>query len=225
MLDSNRNNPKRKYSVRCDQGRRGVQGRRWAGKASVLDNQKVQKRKKASWGATGPVSEDKASLRGAANWGTEDHSGEWRSRFLEGGFFLAAGLSNVVKNGVDHLVGWVKGGCEAVENVSIPPLGLGLSDDIESLTSDRVEPDLESGYDEAQGADWLLNHEETQIDDSLTSPDDAMLSPDHDILRDNIEWSKMHSQDQEESGLEEDELYDQAGALRSMFSNRNTTDN
>jgi hypothetical protein len=229
MSVSNKSYSKRRQSVRRDRSRRSLKGRPWVGKPSILENQTVHRRnKKAAW-RTDPVSDGFSNLKNAATgWGADDHGGEWRSRFLEGGFFIAAGLSDVIKNGMDHLLCLVKGGREAVESVNIPPLGSILPDKNEPLYPDRVEPDLEPGYDEERNSEWLLNSEEIPVDEDLASQSELQqfseepLMPDSKELRESFEWSKMDSQDQEEFGLGDEELEDQAGALRSMFSNRNS---
>jgi hypothetical protein len=221
MLVSNKNQSKRKRT------RLGNRGRSWAGKPSILENQQVQRRnKKAPWGGN-KVSEPKPHLRSGGNWGMESHGGEWRTRFLEGGFVVASGLSNVIKNGVDHLFNWVKGGQEVVENIVSQPLKSNFFDESGDISADRVEPELEPGYDMDQNNDWLQKSEETQIGVSQVTPGEFLPFANeqqgaNSNTRDDIEWSKMDSQDQEEFGLDQGELEDQAGALRSMFSNRNS---
>jgi hypothetical protein len=228
MLVSNKNQSNRKMSARRDRNNRGVKGRQWGGKPSILDNQNVSRRnKKSSWGAKS-LSNNQAGGRIDPGWGGDPHGGEWRTRFLEGSFVIAAGISNVVKNGVDQLTDWVKGGRQAVENVSIPPLKFAQPDQNDSLSPDRVEPEMEPGYDGGGVEVWQQDPGEDQIDENLMLPEDFQPLSDQkpvtasDLLRDNFEWSKMDSQDQEELGLDEEELVDQAGALRSMFSNRNS---
>ena len=212
--------------MRRSQSQRGLKGRRWDGKPSILDNQHVNRRKKKPIWMSNPLPEKKRqNVEYVPGLGSEAYSGEWRARLLDGGFFLAAGLSNVVKNGVDHLVSWVRGGREVVENVQIPQIKLDFLAGEESNQHDRVEPELEPRYDTDENAEWLLeiaaSHENSQ-----ESPVDMVQEPDakpvtvSDLLRNNFEWSKMDSQDQEEVGLEDEILEDQAGALRSMFSNR-----
>ena len=228
MLVSNMNNSKRKPSARRVQTRRGIKGRHWAGKPSILENQNVSRRTRKTPLVVDAPQKEHTHIGNTNGWGTEYQSGEWRDRFLEGGFFLAAGLSSVVKNGVDHVVSWVKGGREAVESVAIPQIKFGLPDKNESLSPDRVEPELEPGYDEGQNGEWLLDSEKIQPDQIAADlaqlqqlPDEPSI-PAAELIRDSFEWSKMDSQDQEEFGLGEEELDDQAGALRSLFSNRDS---
>ncbi len=231
MQASNKNHGKRRFSVRGDRSRHGAKGRPWAGKPSVLANQNVKRRNKKVVFKGGGVNDTRARLKGASSWMPESQGGEWRSRFLEGGFFLAAGLSNVVKNGVDHLTGWVKGGREAVENVSIPPLKFGQGDERESHDVDRVEPEMADACEsENHYEEWSANPSEVVAEAGMELHDrlEDCIQPsdvtDVDPLRDNIEWHKMHSQEEEEFGLGADELEDQAGALRNMFSNRNVNE-
>jgi hypothetical protein len=228
MLDSNKSYSKRKQPQRRDQLKRAVKGRRWAGKASILENQNVHRRNKKTGWSPIATQKEQANSRVDAGWGGESQSGEWRARFLEGGFIIAAGLSDVVKNGMDHLLGLMRGGRDAVENVSIPPINFKLSNENDSLASDRVEPELEPGYDEGQNGEWLLDSEKIQPDQIAADlaqlqqlPDEPSI-PAAELIRDSFEWSKMDSQDQEEFGLGEEELDDQAGALRSLFSNRDS---
>ncbi|MBF0455007.1 MAG: hypothetical protein HQL72_09380 [Magnetococcales bacterium] len=217
--------------MRRVQSQRGNKGRRWAGKPSILEHQNVSRRiRKPTWNSRA-VPDEISQNRGAMGWEHDPQGGEWRARFLEGGFFIAAGLSSVVKNGMDHLFGLVKEGREVIENAAIPPLRVGFSEKNETLSQDRVEPALEAGYDagydEGMQVDWLTEPEEelpsgeSQLALADLPPFSSEQSlPESDILRHSIEWSKMDSQDQEEFGLDEGELEDQAGRLRSMFSNR-----
>jgi hypothetical protein len=216
----NKNRSKRK------RGQLSSKGRQWAGKPSILENQHVQRRNKKNGWKGGSHTEHQSSLRNASNWGSEPKGGEWRTRFLEGGFVIAAGLSDVIKNGVGYLFSLVGGDQREIDDATNMPGKINLFDENGSISSDRVEPEVEPGYDTDQNGEWLRNSAETQTDISLVSPGEFLpLSVEQplsnsDLLWDNIESSKMNSQDQQEVGLGDDELEDQAGALRSMFLNR-----
>ncbi|MBF0357391.1 MAG: hypothetical protein HQL70_02215 [Magnetococcales bacterium] len=222
MLVSNKQRSKRKQS------KLNSRGRQWAGKPSILENQHVQRRNKKSGWSGGSHTEFKSGMRSASSWGSEPKGGEWRTRFLEGGFVIAAGLSDVIKNGVGYLFSLVGVGQRGDDDSVVMPGKINLFDENGSILSDRVEPELEPGYDTDQNREWLQSSAEAQTDTTLVSPGEFLpLSVEQplsnsDLLWDNIEWSKMNSQDQQEIGLGEDELEDQAGALRSMFSNRDT---
>lgn len=226
MLVSGKNYPKKKLPTRRDDGRRNVKGRRWAGKPSILENQNVSRRHKKNVWSDRLNQNASARDKQAADWGLDDQSGEWRTRFLEGGFILASGLSNVVRNGMDYLSDWVKGGRETEEQVAIPPLEFGQEGQERVFLPERVEPEVESEYNEGVEVTWPSGRSDVvltqevcgEYDREIPSDAERAVSP-PDQLRDNIEWNKINAQDQEELGLGPDELEDQAGALRSMFSN------
>ncbi|MBF0382875.1 MAG: hypothetical protein HQL69_17780 [Magnetococcales bacterium] len=222
MFVSIKNHSKRKRN------RLENRGRSWAGKPSILKNQQVNRRnKKAVWSGA-KAAEPKSNLRSGDSWGTQSYGGEWRTRFLEGGFVVASGLSNMIKSGIDNIFNWFQGGRQAVENAVSQPLRSNFFDDGGDISADRVEPELDPGYDVTQSGYWQQDLEETHIVESHVTPGEFLpLANEQQAassanFRDSIEWNKMDSQDQEESGLDQGELEDQAGALRSMFSNHNS---
>ncbi|MBF0447234.1 MAG: hypothetical protein HQL67_03440 [Magnetococcales bacterium] len=233
MLISNKNYPKRKQANRGAQAQRGLRGRPWAGKPSILENQNVCRRDRKSTLAANPSVQNRPRQAKPDQWGGVDpNNSEWRTRFLEGGFVIAAGLSDLVRNTMTHMVELVRGGREVIENVSQAQSKMSPSEKNGLFSSSRVEPDLGAGFLEPQSSEWSTALESGEYSDfssmnrgftgfGIDQPEFEELLPNHpDKIRHTIEWSKMDSQDQEEVGLEEDELYDQAGALRSMFSNR-----
>ncbi|MBF0271349.1 MAG: hypothetical protein HQL98_04605 [Magnetococcales bacterium] len=133
-------------------------------------------------------------------------------RLFEEGVVIAAGLSLIVKNGISHIAGWIRDGRELVS-------GYGQS---RSQPWDREmveEPEEEIWRDDAQtmqgGALRLIGR--PAEDDSLPDESESLCDATESPLRQEVERNKVQSLDAEEQGLSEEQLEDQAGALRARL--------
>lgn len=187
------------------------EGRRRPVKPSVLDNQRVQPR----------VRNKLVSKKTESNTPRlfSRRSGAAYQYFargaLEKAFLLLAGLSIVIKSGLDFLVDLLLSGRELFVRMKSDDYTF---DEEEMPEGDRLEPEMDPELD--LGADSVL---EPNIDlgtyfENEKSEEDVNWDSRSEVPREDIERSKMTVLENEEEDLPDELLEDQAGALRSLFS-------
>ncbi|MBF0428170.1 MAG: hypothetical protein HQL94_04545 [Magnetococcales bacterium] len=125
-------------------------------------------------------------------------------RLLEGGVVLAAGISLIVKNGISHLAGWIRDGRERVS---------GSDEEKYASWEEDVGEESEEGIWEGGDVERTGNG----VTKSLRVAENLSMLPPLP-LREEVEFNKVQLLDAEEDGLPEEELDDQAGALRARLS-------
>lgn len=228
-FDMNINQNKRKIGARWSVLDRITPERgseRLGGRPSVLSNQRVLRRsRKLSDGRLETVRADRmqvAKEMTRRRFGASSHP--FGVRLLEGGVFLAAGISLIVKNGIGHIAGWIRDGREMVSG-SDAALGYAWAgEENEEGIWDGDDGKENSQYATESG--WGSDHPESNASDSLVAGSD-LYNKEPDLgfslvpeasLREEVEIKKVNRLDAEEDGLPAEELDDQAGALRAMFS-------
>ncbi len=196
-------------------------GERSGGRPSVLANQKVQKRsrlKKTELHVEG-VRVDSYPTARELNKRRPGNAHPLGVRLLEEGVVLAANLSLIIKNSITHIAGWMREGREVDQDIDANDMHYawegeeereeGIWDGDVEEDDIPVEPLLVSHVESSAPRDGANFDTEPEIKLSMRSD-----SP----LRDEVELNKVNRLDAEEDGLPVEELDDQAGALRAMFS-------
>ncbi|MEO5333753.1 MAG: hypothetical protein H7839_17210 [Magnetococcus sp. YQC-5] len=141
-------------------------------------------------------------------------------RLLEGGVVLAAGLSLIIKNGISQIAGWIREGRDIVK---------GSDTDIRYAWHDDAH------HEENEEGIWDGHdcEEESNVATQSACDQNSSVNPDHspqllaqesDLdqtlspLRKEVEFIKVQMLDAEENGIPDEELDDQAGALRARIS-------
>ncbi|MBF0369765.1 MAG: hypothetical protein HQL52_09940 [Magnetococcales bacterium] len=201
--------------MRAVSGPKVGEGRRRSVKSGLLENQKIAKRvrktplatAKAPRTTTNTKEAPPAARRAAAPRPTTAPTSRFPwNRVLEGGFFVVAGLAMGVQKIFSILGGWLRGGYEEIEdlwksrgNTSIEESGERMEPELEMAEAERLEPDL--GMEEEE--EW-----------------EGGFEP----LKEDIESAKMAVLDEEEVGLPQEELEDQAARLRAMLTDSPDSD-
>ncbi|MBF0189950.1 MAG: hypothetical protein HQL99_02245 [Magnetococcales bacterium] len=133
-------------------------------------------------------------------------------RLFEEGVVIAAGLSLIVKNGISHIAGWIRDGRELVS-------GYGQSRprpwEREMVEESEEEIWRDEGQTPQGGGLRLIGR--PLEDDFRTEESESLGDHTESPLRHEVERNKIHSLDAEEEGLSEEQLEDQAGALRARL--------
>lgn len=135
-------------------------------------------------------------------------------RLLEGGVVLAAGLSLIVKNGISQIAGWIREGKEKVTGSDANVHG--FNDEWEGEENEEGIWDGDDG-EKTIGSAAEFSWDRTKPSTPQVASQDCSVLSDASI-REDVELNKVHMLDVEEDGLPEEELVDQAGALRARLS-------
>ncbi|GAB0057778.1 hypothetical protein SIID45300_02110 [Candidatus Magnetaquicoccaceae bacterium FCR-1] len=193
-----------------------------AGRPSILDNQKIEPRQRVR---LHEIRQEGARIEQRAQQQAARETQKRRSalaasagehpfgvRLLEGGIVLAAGITLMFRNGMDHVADWIRDG----------------RDMMVGLTRRRPRPwELEETLEEQEESVWHRDDGDehggsvrligqTGHDPSLDAISETagVQSP----LRPEVERTKVQRLDAEEEGLPDDHLEDQIGALRARLS-------
>ncbi|MBF0340125.1 MAG: hypothetical protein HQL95_04075 [Magnetococcales bacterium] len=184
------------------------------GRSSVLANQKIEPRTRGRLQEIrmeiprerSPASREPVVRRRAASTGNAHPLGV---RLLEGGVVLAAGLSMFVKNGIGQITGWIREGRDLVSGVG----GSGSRPwEREEVEEQEREEGIWHGEEESDNSAHLRVIGRPE---GLTGLEEGHVSPIQESpLRAEVERTKVQRLDAEEEGLPDEQLEDQAGALR-----------
>ncbi|MBF0165357.1 MAG: hypothetical protein HQM01_12815 [Magnetococcales bacterium] len=193
-----------------------------SGRRSILDNQKIEPRQRVR---LNEVRQEGARIEQRAQQVAREtqkrrttalaaSAGEhpFGVRLLEGGVVLAAGITSMFRDGMDHVVGWIRNGREMVVGMTRRrPRPWELEETVEELEESVWHRD-EGG--EHGGSVRLIGRAEHDEPVEIASGATGLQSP----LRPEVERTKVQRLDAEEEGLPDDHLEDQIGALRARLS-------
>ncbi|MBF0128073.1 MAG: hypothetical protein HQM02_12800 [Magnetococcales bacterium] len=181
---------------------------------SVLDKQKIDRRSRGKCQDSRPESrmDPPLSAKDAIRRRYANAHPLAVSRLLEGGVVLAAGLSLIVKNGISNIAGWIREGREMVSGSEAE-----MRYEWRNAHGEELEEGIWDG-DEGQESSHRVHNPDLEHVAAPPEVDDPMVLPSASTLRVEKELNKVSLLDAEEDGLPTEELEDQAGALRAMFS-------
>ncbi|MBF0627677.1 MAG: hypothetical protein HQL91_05580 [Magnetococcales bacterium] len=184
-----------------------------AARPSILDNQKVERRTR---GRLQELRPETPRTERAVN--VRDHAPRragsahpFGVRLLEEGVVLAAGLSLILRNGIGQIAGWIRDSRDRV---------MSLGSEFPPWHETPLEPLEEELWQEEEKP---RKREVVRLNDAIEDleplQEEETLDPiEQAPLRLEVERNKVYRLDAEEEGLPDEQLEDQAGALRARLS-------